>query len=174
MAPAKGAIIVHCEPSAGNLPLLGLLDSTKDPILLVDSRYCPSLSALREQIEFSRSRPCTSAILRHQGARPEAATVPAGTTTPQEVSTGAEDEVSGQEQELTVGGYDPSAARTNSDHLSSTEAMTEPALLGDHPDDAGINVSESDYLPDTPDDLPIEKDDETEAEPDFEMEPEHE
>ncbi len=40
VAPGKGAMIVYCEPSAGNLSLLGLFESTKDPILLVNSRYC--------------------------------------------------------------------------------------------------------------------------------------
>lgn len=171
VAPAKGAIIVHCEPSAGNLPLLGLLESIKEPILLVNSRYCPSLSALREQIEFSRSRPCTSAMLRHQGAPPEAATVPAAKPAP---STGAKDELSGHVDELTTFGHVPGVARRPGDPVSSTEPIHEPPRSDHHPEDVRINASDSDYLADTPEDLPIERDDEAEAEPDFEREPEQE
>lgn len=174
VAPSEAAIVVHCEPSAGNLPLLGLLESTRDPVLLVDSRYCSSLSALREQIEMSRSRPCTSAMLRYRGSRTEAAKVLAGRPDPHKTSMYAEGELFGQKAELTVVDHNPDAALRTSDHVSSTEAMIGPEPLGNHPDDGRINVSESDHLPDAPYDWAIEKDGETEVEPDFDTEAQQE
>lgn len=49
--------------------------------------------------------------------------------------------------ELTVFGHDPGAARRTSDPEPSTEAMIGPETSGDHSDDDGIKLSDSDYLP---------------------------
>ncbi|WP_157289017.1 MobA/MobL family protein [Devosia marina] len=152
VAPSTDTIVVHCEPSFGNLSLLGLLASANDLTLLVDRRYCPHFSALCEQAETFVSWPSSIAVPRSGGSS-DRSPIDAlfaqrdAKPSPTESRAEATDELH-------------SAAAQDVDFKRSANVHQNHTTIGE----------ESDYLSDAPDDLPEDLLDEAEPDPGFETE----
>lgn len=164
IASEAEAILIHCEPTFGNLPLLGLLKSIKNPILLVDRSYCPSLSDLHRQIDQLGSLPCATVALRHDvTSRHFAANRPAL----DEVRTGATP-VDGavRPAEHLVGSHAPRETTGMRSADTFVARKKHPIQPADEPEDDDF-TNEADFEPDSPEDLRADRFDDIDAAPDF-------
>ena len=59
------AVVIHMQPSFGNLTALPRLAQNDDLVLLVDRSYCPDLATLYAQADISSSAPCAIALPPH-------------------------------------------------------------------------------------------------------------